>query len=333
MKVRVRHLGRGVLGLVVVGFVVGGLSVEAVTRSEVSRAQRVLPDALARTLAPASAGEAAVEQLAAARRHLRTRDLAGVAAALDDLVQAHPTPELHHATSLAYFAAGDGLLGARNAQLAARLAPTDVDRLEEAEHAVDVALAWRVRPISRPLGVIGMIGLAALLVSAGLRRRHRRRLEAFLDDVRGRIVFHTDGGAERSPVLGRESEALIVDVFLSGRYGMACPRRPGHSPTLHLAFSHAGTSQTLRLRPVRRVCDSAVRVHVRDSTLRTLLATEGRWRLHARLANRLVATADLVVEHSDRNARLRPAYAGRSLREGGLAPLRPSRGQVAPGRS
>jgi hypothetical protein len=110
-------------------------------------------------------------------------------------------------------------------------------------------------------------------------------------------------------VLGRQTEALSVDLFLSGRYGMACPRRPGRSPTLHLTFSHAGSSQSVRLRPIRRVCDSAVRVPVRNETLRRILATEGRWRLHARLANRPVATADLIVERADRPAPLRRDYA------------------------
>lgn len=310
MTVRVGHLGRGVLGLVVVGFVVCALSVEAVTRSEVSLAQRVLPDVLARTLAPESAGAAAAEQLSAARRHLRARDPVGTARALEAVVRDHPTAALHHATSLAYYAAQDGMSGARHAQLAARLAPTDVDLLERAEHTVDVALAWRARPVSRPLGVLGGIGLLTLLFSAGLRRHRQKRLESFLDEVRGRVAFRADGGSEeRTPILGRQTEALTVDIFLSGRYGMACPRRPGRSPTMHLAFSHAGSSKTLRLRPVRRVCDSAVRVHVRDQTLRTLLATDGRWRLHVRLANRPVATADLIVEHADRTTPRRPHYA------------------------
>lgn len=306
MQVRVRHLGRGVLGLVVVGFVVGALSVEAVTRSEVSRAQRVLPDVLARTLAPDDAGAAVADHLATARRHLRARAPALTAAALEAVVRERPTAELHHAASLAYYAAKDGLAGARHAQLAARLAPTNVALQETAERAVDIALAFRVRPVSRPLGVIGAIGLLALVVSAGVRRHQHRRLDAYLEQLRGRLVFRTDDGVEqRVPVLDRRTEALTVDLFLSGRYGMACPRRPGRSPTLHLAFSHAGSSQTVRLRPIRRMCDSAVRVPVRSETLRRILATEGRWRLHARLANRPVATADLVVERAHHGAPLR----------------------------
>ncbi len=309
MQVRVRHLGRGVLGLVVVGLVVGALSVEAVTRSEVSRAQRVLPDVLARTLAPDDAGTAVANLLAAARRHLRARDPASAARALDEVTRSAPTPELHQVTSLAWYAARDGLAGARHAQLAARLAPTDAHAQAAAERAVNVALAWRIRPFSRPLGAFGALGLLALLASAGIRRRQRRRLEAFLDEVRGRVAFLTDGGThERTPILGGHTQSLTVDVFLSGRYGMACPRRPGRSPTLQLAFSHAGSSKTLRLRPIRRVCDSAVRVPVREETLRTLLATGGRWRLHVRLANRPVAVADLIVEHADRTAPLRRDY-------------------------
>ncbi|MDJ0521629.1 MAG: hypothetical protein QNJ90_06080 [Planctomycetota bacterium] len=309
MTVRARHLGRGVLGLVVVGLVVGALSVEAVTRSEVSRAQRALPDALSRTLAPEDAGAAAVEALAAARRHLRARDLAGTADALATVVKDHPSAELHHVLSLAAFGAGEGLAGARHAQLAARLAPTHIELQERAEHAVNIALAWRVRPVSRPLGVIGAIGILALIVTAGVRRHQRRRLEDYLDDVRGRIVFQADGGSsERVPVLGPHTESLTIDLFLSGRYGMARPRCPWRSPTLHLAFSHAGSSQTIRLRPVRHVSDSAVRVPVRSETLRKLLATNGRWRLHARLANRAIANADLIVEAANRRSPLQRRY-------------------------
>ncbi len=310
MPVRVSHLGRVVFGLVVVGLVVGALSVEAVTRSEVSRAQHALPDALARAIAPDDAGRAAVEQLTAARRHFRLRDSEAAAEALESILKDTPTADLHDTASMAWYAAGDGQAAARHAQLAARLAPDNEELAGKAEHAIDMALAWKVRPASRPLGVIGAFALLALFISAGARGHRRRKLEDFLDAVRGRVVFHTDAGqfAGVAPLDAR-TEDLTVDVFLSGRYGMACPRRPEHAPTLRLAFSHAATSKTVRLRPIQGVRDSAVRIPIRKETLRTLLAQEGRWRLHVRLASRPIATAEVDVARAGAPAPLRGAYA------------------------
>ena len=63
--------------------------------------------------------------------------------------------------------------------------------------------------------------------------------------------------------------------------------------SLSLVLTHS--ERTLRLRPRRDVRDDAIRVRLRDATLRRLLAVPGTWRLLARLDGRLVAQADLDV--------------------------------------
>jgi len=308
MTVRAFHLGRVVCGLVVVGLVVGALSVEVVTRSEVSRARRVLPDALTRVAAPDDAGRAAAESLAAARRHLRLGAPARVAHDLEAIVADHPTAALHHVTSLAYYAAGDDQAAGHHAQLAARLAPQDADLAAAATRAVNVALAWRARSITRPLGLLAALALVALVLSAGARAHQRRRFEDYLDAVRGRVVFLADGEAFPSAVtLDGRTEALALDVFLHGRHGLACPRRPRRRPTLHVAFSHAASSTTLRLRPLRKLTDTAVRLPLRRETLGAILAKDGRWRLHVRLGPRTIAHAEVLVATAMRDGKRRHA--------------------------
>ena len=70
MTVRSRRLVVLVSGLVAVGLVLGGLSVEALTRTQVTRAQRALPGALARAVLPEDADEATASLLTVARRHV-----------------------------------------------------------------------------------------------------------------------------------------------------------------------------------------------------------------------------------------------------------------------
>jgi hypothetical protein len=133
-------------------------------------------------------------------------------------------------------------------------------------------------------------------------------MQRFLDSVSGRLRFHVDGEPAPTPLrLAQDTASLTADVFLTGRYGMACPRRPRRGPTLHVACSHAGSNQSLRLRPVRGVTESAVRIHLRDETLQRLLAQPGRWRVHARLGPRVVATAtaDVLPVRAPSNARSR----------------------------
>ena len=76
MTVRTRRLVTWLVGFVAVGLVFGGLSVEVITGSQVSRAQHALPGALARavpSIDTEDAGAAAARQLAAARPHARAR--------------------------------------------------------------------------------------------------------------------------------------------------------------------------------------------------------------------------------------------------------------------
>ncbi len=296
MTVRTRHFGRVLTGLVVICFVAGGLSVEAITRAGVSRAERALPGALARAVASDTTGEAAASSLAAARQHVRHRQPAEAAAALERVAAEGPTQELHTAAALAWLAADRGLPAARHAQLAARLAPDNAEASAIAERAVDVALAYRLRPFSRPAGLFGGIGLLILAFSALARRREGIRLNRFLQNLSARVQVWADGEQLRHPlVLGPRTERLTLDLFLKGRYGMDCSKRPQRAPTLHLAFSSPGSNQTIRLRPLKDVTDNAIRIPVRNETLAKLLAQPGPWRLHVRLGERPVLALPLEV--------------------------------------
>jgi hypothetical protein len=284
------------LGFLAVVLVLGGLSVEAFTRSEVTRAQRALPGALARTVVAKGVAPETLEAVAETRRHVRRRRLAQAAEKLEALIGEVPTAEMHGLVATAYQAADRGVPAARHAQLAARLAPDDGPLQDRAERAVDVALAYRARPWTRVAGGLGLL-VAILLAMRGLRaRRIRRHLQRFLDGVTGRVAFTVDGEPRGSTArLRSHNEALTIDVFLKGRHGMACPPRPARAPTLHVSLSHAGASRTVRLTPVKRLRDKAVRIPVRAETLRRIMDVPGRWRVHARLGPRPVASAILEV--------------------------------------
>jgi hypothetical protein len=308
MKASVRRLSLAVFGLGAAGFVLGCLSVEVVTRANVARAQRALPGALARLGAAPDLSEADRRTLREAQAFTRDRAFARVAQTLETR-PGGATAALHTALQQAWLAADEGAAAAQNAQFAARIAPEDADLAREADRMVDLALAYRVRPAARIGAGLSALALLVLGILGYAARRRRRALESYLDSVSGRLRFSVDGAPAPYPLrLGPGIEALTLDVFLSGRYGMACPRRPARGPTMHVSCSHAGANETLRLRPVRHVCDSAVRVHMQDHTLRRLLARPGRWRIHVRLGDRIVANATLDVlapydAHSDLSRR------------------------------
>lgn len=289
-----RGLPTVLIGLLAAGLVLAGLSVEAFTRSETTRAERALRGALARPVVGEDAETEILDAVAGARRDARRRRTARAAERLEALAGEHPAPQTHGLAALALQAADRGVPAARHAQLAARLAPDDAPRQAAAEHAVDVALAYRARPWTRVAGGVGGLLLLVLVLRTLHRHRARRHLRRFLDDVTGRIAFTVDGEPMGSTARLRPgTESLTIDVFLRGRYGMACPPRPARAPTLHVSLSHAGTSRTLRLRPLRHARDSAVRIPVRPETLRRVLDVPGRWRVHARLGPRPIATAVL----------------------------------------
>jgi hypothetical protein len=307
MTVRSILPDRALLGLVVVGFVAGGLSVEAYTRTGMSRAQRALPGALARAFVPEGLGEAGAASLATARRAARAGEPAAAARALGTLTEQRPTPELHHAAALAWLAAGQADAAARQAQLAARLAPQDGALAADAERMLNQDMAWHARPWTRPAAALAAAVLLLLLAGAWHRRREQRRLHDYLAGLRARVDAWADGEPLAHPlVLQPGTGSLTLDVFLRGRHGLACPRRPEQVPALHLVLSSAGSNRTLRLRPVTNVCGDAVRVPVTDDTLGRLLARPGRWRLHLRLGDRPLLAVPLEVRAAPA-ARLRPA--------------------------
>ena len=318
MTVRTRHTGRVLIGLVVVCFVAGGLSVEALTHAGVSRAERALPVALGRAVLPETAGEAAASHLAAARRHARGHRFGRSAAELEQIVAETPTAELHAATAWAWMAADRGGSAARHAQLAARLAPEDAAVLGLAERAVDVAVAYKLRPFTRPAGLFGAILLLIALTATFARRRERRQRERFLASISARVHLWADGEQLRHPLrIPASTERLTLDVFLSGRYGMAAPRRPANAPTLHLAFSSPGSNQTIRMRPIKEVTDNAIRVPVSDETLARLLRRPGGWRLHVRLGERPVLAVPVTVgeaacERSNKRCGIRGLWRARA---------------------
>ena len=309
MTVRPRSLASWLIGFVAVGLVFGGLSVEVITGSQVSRAQRALPGALARAvptlvreneasadLASKEAGAAAARQLVAARRHADSRHFEKAAEALEVVTAENPSAIFHALAGKARLAAGDGMAAGRHAQLATRLAPEDTELAQAAEQAVDLAVAWSLRPVSRPLLGAGAFVLLVFVMRGWRRGRERRKQDRFLDSLSARMRLWVDGEpARHTAVLPADAESVIIDLFLSGRYGMACPKRPQQGPTLHLAWSNATSSQTIRQRAIKDVRDTAVRIAVKPETLDRLLSQPGAWRLHARLGDRPIASLPVTV--------------------------------------
>ncbi|MDA1196105.1 MAG: hypothetical protein O2894_13120, partial [Planctomycetota bacterium] len=210
----------------------------------------------------------------------------------------------------AWLAADRGEVAARHAQLAARLEPDNAALAATAEQAVDLALAYRLRPLTRPAGVFSAFLLGLMLLGALGKRRERRRTRAYLDSLGVRVGVWADGEQLGSPFsVAPRTENLTVDLFFRGRHGMACPRRPAQMPTVHIAFSSPGSNRTMRLRPVRDVTESAIRVPVSPETLQRLLAQPGAWRLHVRVGERPVLAVPFEVRGLAAAAHPRHAHA------------------------
>ncbi len=311
MTVRTRHFGRVLIGLVVICLVAGGLSVEALTHAGVSRAERALPGALARAVPSDTAGEAAARHLAAARRYARRGAPGPAAAELEAILAEALAAELDTAAAWAWLAADRGESAARHAQLAVRLDPENAAVAALAERAVDVAVAYKLRPYTRPLGLFGTMLFLVAVTAAFARRRERKQRERFLASISARVHMWADGDQLRHPFqIPASTERLTLDVFLSGRYGMATPRRPANAPTLHLAFSSAGSNQTIRLRPVKDITDNAIRVPVSEDTLARLLERPGAWRLHVRLGERPVLAVPVAIGDMAGGNTCQAAYHG-----------------------
>jgi hypothetical protein len=281
------------LGLIAAAAVSAAVAVEAVLHQEAAGARRDLPAALRGARLPEAAPKEAQADL---DRALSARPARALGVALEELSARWPHASLHAAASDAFLAASDPVAAGRSALLAARLSPGDEQRAERAERRLDLATLGRLRPTLRVSGAAGGLVLALFGVGLALAAARRRRLERYVDGLMGTLRVDLDGEpTPGSPRLSPHHERVNVDLFLTGRLGMARPRAPSPGPTLRLRASHETASRTLRLTPVPDVHASAVRVRIKPETLAQLRQAPGRWRLHAQLGERHIAAADLVV--------------------------------------
>ena len=222
------------------------------------------------------------------------RGVRGLAHDLDVEARRAPSEFVHRAAAQAWLSAGEGVKAARHLQLAARLAPEDKDAQRRAEKGVSVALLFQARDYTRPAGFAG----GALLVLMGFggmfARGRRRRLRKYVENLRADVRIKVDGEHRRQPAVGPHAEAATIDLFLKGRHGMCCPRLRRKRPPIHVTFSNAEASRTVRLTPVRETGD-AIRIHVRPDTLDLLRAAPGEWRMHVRMNDRTLALATVAV--------------------------------------
>jgi hypothetical protein len=274
-------------------FLLAGLALELALAHETLAARATLRDAVARASPIAQGvGHDDAKLLADVRASLARHELAPPATLLAARAEAAQSCDARRLASLA--AASIGAFGeaARQAELAARLAPGDAAARQEAEDAVDAALLGRVRTPARILGGAAVLFLLLAALHAA-RRRHRGRLRArWLDGVRGRMSVSVDGRREAGGAwLSSDARVVSVDVFLRAADGPC----PGPGPTLGLVLSHAASSRSLRLTPVRDVQGDAVRTRLKDATLARVLERPGTWRLEARLDGRAIAEHHLEV--------------------------------------
>ncbi len=276
--------------------VVGGLVVEIHIRGEERKARASLGGAIRNADLPDTAGEQIQVDLNAARRLARCGDVSAAATHLDRISSQAPTFTTHGLASLAHRAAGNGEQAARHAQFAAQLAPDDKRVVAFAEQALTLAMFDAVRPYARVFGGISLAFLLVLFFRRGARRHQERARRRFVDGIAGRVRFSVDGQRARTrPTVAPDSDRLAVDIFLSGRYGMSCPRRPHRGLSLHITASNASASRTVRLTPVKDVSSDAVRVMVKPETLARLKKHAGRWRFQVALDDRTIAVGHLDV--------------------------------------
>lgn len=215
---------------------------------------------------------------------------------LDRIATQTPHFSLHVLAATVARASGEGDLATRHMQLAARLAPSDAALGRQAEAALDTALLDQVRPFGRGGIALGGLSLLWMLGLAYGRRRDARARRKYLDGISGRMKLVVDdrAGADVGILTPRDG-ALVVDVFLKGRYGMRPHPVPRNGPSLHLACSSASAGRTVRITPIHDVRGDAVRVQVTPETMRRLRAHPGRWRVQATLGDRRIAIAELNV--------------------------------------
>ena len=270
---------------------VAGIAVEAGTRSLSRRAYRQLRDTQAEAQRTPDLSAEARGALKPVRHARRLHEAAGQ---LDALARNEPSEIAHRAAAQAWLRAGEGVKAARHLQLAARLAPDDPRAQARAEDGVSIALLFQARPYTRPVGAVGGVLLALMGLSGLGARARKRRLRKYVDSLRADVRMKVDGERKRKPVVGPHAEKATIDLFLKGRYGMCCPRLRRQRPPIHVSFSNAEASRTVRLTPVRESGD-AIRIHVRPDTLDLLRAAPGAWRMHVRMNDRTLALAPLTV--------------------------------------
>ena len=296
MKARVQPPLHAWLTVVAIVLLLAGLSLELFLAHETLDARATLRSAVART-SPLSDGveHDDAELLAAVRDSLARHELTPPASLLAARAEATQTPDTRRLASLS--AASIGAFGeaARQAELAARLAPGDATYRLAAEDAVDAALLGRLRTPARVAGGAAALFLLFAAVRSARRRREDRQRARWLDGVEGRMSVSVDGRREQDgATLPADAHAVSVDVFL--RTKTSARRPPGPGPTLGLVLSHVASNTTLRLTPVRDVHGDAVRKRLKDETLARILEHPGTWRLEARLDGRALADQRLRVE-------------------------------------
>ena len=281
------------------------LEIEAAVRSE--RAYRELGPVLLELERASADGPERPSIPDVRRKQHRRRNDAWAAQRLYEHAEQHPSAQAWRAASLALTWDGDrehkAALAARRA---ARLAPHDPGMAALEAEALDAATWAEVREVTRPVAWVGasllMLGLMGWLA----RRARARRRRAWVAGASVRVVPSADGrqGPGTELLVPQGTESLVLDVFLSpppaGRIGRC------HGPTLALVLSHGQDSRTVRLTPVKDVCQDAVRVRLSEPTLREVLAHPGRWRVNAALDGRPLAQAGLLVPA----LRPAPAFAG-----------------------
>ena len=222
---------------------------------------------------------------------------------LDDLASKDPQEVVHRAAGYAWLSAGDGKRAARHWMLAARLAPDDDAAQQRAERGVNIAILFQARPLSRPAGLAAGAFLALAALGALGRRARARALRKYVDSLRADVRLLVDGESKRKPTIDETSQSATIDLFLKGRYGMCCPRMRRARPPIHVSFSNAAASRTVRLTPVRETGD-AIRIHVRPDTLDLLREDPGLWRAHVRMNDRTLALAPVKVQPQPKKALL-----------------------------
>ncbi len=274
-----------------------GLGLYVARRADGARATRDLATALRRLPAP--------EGLGAWPDIDDPSIVSALAARLDSDAAEAPTPHAHTAASHVRHALGDLDAAARHAEFAARLAPDDAALAARRDALWNAALVARAADGVRPFALVAALVMAVLLARGAVGRRHRIARERIARSLAVRASFVADG---EHVVPGRSlprTSDLSIDVHVAG---LASLRRPG--PRLDLVLSNAGSSRTIRLRPIHDLHHDATRVPLRPSTTSVLFAEPGPWRLHLSLDGHDAAFVPIDVPPHASGGRSRIAARG-----------------------